>query len=291
MDVASKRILLTGASSGVGRELAIELGRAGAVLAIASRRGKQLAETASEVVAAGGVEPAVITADLSVRGEARRLGTEALRRLGQLDVVVNNAAMHTAGSQWALSDGDDARELWETNYWSPLALAGILIPAMLERRSGLVVNISSVVQVTTWPQIGHYASSKAAASIASETLRMELQSSGMRVLHVVPGPVKTKMYEDTKQIPGIKRMTSLSPLGDPAVLSRRIVRAIERDKDRVVYPSANNVPLHFPRSAQRLLARLAKRSVDTSELHVPKELVVVDSAGDPSARKRAKSVR
>lgn len=268
MQIKDSRTLITGASSGIGKDLAIGLGREGARLALAARRLPELQQTAELVVASGGPRPIVIPADLSVPGEAARLASKTTELLGGIDILVNNAASYTHGPVWSLGDSEQARALMETNYWSAVALLEAVIPDLMAKRSGLVVTISSVALSTNWPRTGHYASSKAALAVIAETLCMELEGSGVRVLHAVPGPVRTPMHEAASSgVPGITRMMRLSPLGTTEVLVTKIVRAIERDKSRVVYPGFNNVPLHFPRSTVRLLSRIARRAVPRDDLH------------------------
>src|SRR5438046_10485276 len=101
-------VLVTGASSGIGRELALELGRRGARVAIAARRKERLDEVAEAVAAAGGVRPSVHVADLSERGAAASLAAEAEQALGAVDVLVNNAGGGVGGSQWRVGDRDEA---------------------------------------------------------------------------------------------------------------------------------------------------------------------------------------
>jgi len=181
-------VLLTGASSGIGRELALVLADRGARLAIAARRRDRLDQLAQTVADKGQQRPKVIEADLAHRGAAQALAAEAEAELGPVEVLVNNAGGGVGGCQWAVGDADAARDAFEINYWSPLALVQALVPAMRERRSGAVVNVTSMSQVSTWPMFGAYAATKAALALATETLRLELERFGVHVVEVIPGP-------------------------------------------------------------------------------------------------------
>jgi uncharacterized protein len=278
-ELKGSRVLLTGASSGIGRELANELLRRGAVVAVAARRRALLEELGAA---------AVIEADLSRRGEAARVATEARAALGGVDVLVNNAGGGVGGAIWAVGDGDAGREAFEVNYFSPLALIHELVPAMRERGRGAVVDVTSMAQVNTWAGFGAYAATKAALATATETLRLELTDSGVHVLEVIPGPVDTAVQGETRLAPGIERMIDRVPLGDPAELARLTVRALERGRAQLVYPRraafAYALPALFRRDTRRL-ARKVARELDPAVLEAFGSLVVRSgSQGDPVAR-------
>src|SRR3954470_20368438 len=234
--IAGSRVLLTGASSGIGRELARELSARGALLAISARRRSLLETLAEEIGADGRPAPVVLEADLSQRDGAGRLAAQAEAALGRVDVLINNAGGGVGGRIPAVGDRDEGREAFETNYWSPLALIKALVPPMEERRHGAVVNVTSMAQVSSWPTFGAYASTKAALAVATETLAMELSDSGVHVMEVIPGPVDTAVQGETRLAPGIERMLARAPLGDATELARLIARALERRRRRLIYP-------------------------------------------------------
>jgi uncharacterized protein len=188
MDLHGKRIVLTGASSGIGRELAIALAAKGAILVLAARRHELLDGVAAEIEAAGHQRPIVIDTDLSTAGAAESLGKAALRVLGgTLDVVINNAGANVTGPQSLIGDSAQARTLFEVNVWSPLALTATLLPSMMAAGSGVIVNVTSTVQAVPLPLLGYYGASKAALAQATKSLRLELAETPIRVLEVVPG--------------------------------------------------------------------------------------------------------
>jgi short-subunit dehydrogenase len=261
VQIAGSRVLLTGASSGIGRELAKELAARGAVLAISARRLELLESLAGEIASHGHVPPVAIEADLSRRGAARELAAAAERALQGIDVLVNNAGGGVGGTIAAIGDRDEGREAFETNYWSPLALIAALAPAMTERGSGAIVNVTSMAQVSSWIGFGGYASTKAALALATETLAMELSESGVLVMEVIPGPVDTAVQGETRLAPGIVRMLGRSPLGEPAVMARLMVEALERGKSRLVYPRRARLAYVLPALARSDTRRLAARTV------------------------------
>ena len=260
MDLKDQRVLLTGASSGIGRELAKQLAARGARLAIAARRRPLLEELAAEISATGSAKPAVLETDLARRGAAQELATNAQAVLGDVDVLINNAGGGVGGAIFSVADRDEAREAMEVNYWSPLALIGALAPRMRQRRHGAIVNVTSGAQVMTWPAFGGYAATKAALAIATEALAMELAPSGVHVLEAVPGPIDTAVQGETRLIPGIERMIGRMPLGDATAMAHRIVVALERGRARVVYPRLAALPLWLPTLFRRFVRRQAARA-------------------------------
>jgi uncharacterized protein len=255
-----KRILLTGASSGVGLALARALARKGAVLGLAARSGDRLERLAAEIVEAGGREPAALQVDLSRRGAAEELADRADLALGRVDVLINNAGVSFHGQQWVAGDCEEARELYETNYWSPMALIRKLVPAMRERGAGAVVNVTSMVQVSPFPALGHYCSSKAALALATETLRMELRGSGVRVLEVPFGVLDTPGSFENRNLPGAARWLESGPVGSAEGAARRVIAALEGNRERVIYPRAVAIGYAFPGLARRFARRFGKQA-------------------------------
>src|SRR5205823_642732 len=152
MNLDGTRVLITGASSGIGADLARVLADRGAWLAMAARRVDRLDALAKEIEARHpSRRPLTIPCDLSKRGEGDRLGETAKAGLGGIDLLVNNAGGGLGGLQWHIGDADAGRETFETNVWSPLALVRCLVPDMRSRGHGAVVNVTSAAQVMTWP--------------------------------------------------------------------------------------------------------------------------------------------
>jgi uncharacterized protein len=287
-DLAGSRALITGASSGIGRELAKELAARGTSLAISARRNHLLESLVEEISAAGSVKPAIVEADLSRQGTAQQLAERAMEHLGHIDVLVNNAGGGVGGRIAAVGDRDVAREAFEINYWSPLALIKALVPEMEARGRGAVVNVTSMAQGSTWPGFGAYAATKAALGVATETLAMELLDSPIHVLEVIPGPVDTAVQGETRLAPGIERMLDRTPLGDASVLARLIADALERGASRVIYPRRARVAYLFPTLARwdtrRLAARVASETDQATREALGSLVVRTGSMGDEIAR-------
>jgi 3-oxoacyl-[acyl-carrier protein] reductase len=197
-----KTALVTGASRGIGRAIAVELARAGATVVVGYRTGRDEAETLAREIAGRAIE-----ADVSKSEDAARLVSEA----GDLDILVNNAGLTRDGVLARMSD-DDWRAVIETNLSSVFYTCRAVTRGMMKRRSGSIVNISSIVGVRgNWGQ-SNYGASKAGIIGFTKSLAQELGSRGVRANVVAPGYVKTQLTdvipEDAKT-----KMLGLTPLG------------------------------------------------------------------------------
>jgi 3-oxoacyl-[acyl-carrier protein] reductase len=205
-----KHALVTGGSRGIGRAIALELGRAGAAVVVGYRSGKDEAEAVAAEIGGGA---RAIQADVSNAESARALVEEA----GDLDILVNNAGLTRDGLLARMSD-DDWREVIETNLSSVFYTCRAVTRGMMKRRAGSIVNISSIVGVHgNWGQT-NYGASKAGIIGFTKSLARELGSRNVRANVVAPGYVKTAL---TDVLPDEAReamlaATPLGRLGDPA---------------------------------------------------------------------------
>lgn len=245
-----KTVLITGASGTIGGEVARRLAAGGARLAISARREQQLSSLADEIAAAGGVRPVVLPADLGQRGQAVALAKRATEALGEVDVLINNAGASLQGLGWVVGDRDEAREVIETNLWSPLALVAELAPQMIKRGNGTIVNIGSMARVSPFPHLGHYAASRSALALATEVMQMELGPRGVRVLEFALGPVDTPASRENRVLAGADRWLD----GRPG-----IGRAAAGDAEGVAfYPRVLRWAHRFPGLGRRYARRAAR---------------------------------
>lgn len=257
--VAEAPILVTGASSGIGRAVAIALAERGGRLAIAARRRAVLEETADQIEGAGLVRPHVIEADLSRPGAAAELARNAMSALGRVQILINNAGTGLVAAQCAMGDDDQARALFETNLWSPLALTRHLFPT-LRSSGGLVVNVTSTLRAVPIPLLGYYGASKAALAHLTVTLRHELQGTGVSVLEIVPGATDTAA-RDIDLLPWRAGPMRTPPPVSPESAAKAIVKAVERGEHRRSHPATSLLPLEIP-ALGRLIAKVVTRRVD-----------------------------
>ncbi len=200
--------LVTGASRGIGAAVARALDRAGARVAVAGRTQPDL-----EAVAAGLVnDPVVLVADLALAGAAGDLAAAAEAALGRVDVLVNNAAVARRAPTVDL-DAGVVDLLYAVNVRGPLLLIAALLPGMIERQQGSIVNLSSVSGVVGTPNRAAYAATKGAIDAATRSLAIELGPVGIRVNSVAPGAVDTDLWAKNRAVPGvIEEIEAQTPL-------------------------------------------------------------------------------
>jgi NAD(P)-dependent dehydrogenase (short-subunit alcohol dehydrogenase family) len=236
-ELAEKNVLITGASSGIGWELAKAFAKQGSRVVVLARRQERLEQLAAEIEAAGTERPLILCADLSKRGAAKAAADQLLSDRGPVDVLINNAGGGVGGSTWAVADGDEARDDFEVDFWSPLALIGALVPAMRKRGDGAVVNVTSIRQVFAWPSFGQNTAATAAKALVTESLRMELRQFGVRVLEVILGPVDTPIQGPTKLIPGlVDSVHARFGVASPQQVAALVVAGVRQGAERVFCP-------------------------------------------------------
>src|SRR4051812_35464799 len=185
--------LVTGASSGIGVEIARELARRGLGVTLAARREDRLRELAAELEASG-VRAEVVGCDVSDHDSRKRLAAELEARGLTVDVLVNNAGFSTSGP-FVQSDPDKEEALVRTNIEAVVALCSLFVPAMSQRGRGAVLNVASTASFQPIPMQASYAASKAFVLSFTESLHAELRGSGVAVTALCPGPVKTEFTE------------------------------------------------------------------------------------------------
>lgn len=192
--LSGKRALVTGASRGIGRAVALRLAAEGASVALNYRAGREEAEAVAAEVAASGGSAAVLQGDVSVAAEAEALVGAAEAALGGLDILVNNAGATRDNLLMRLSEEDWDAAL-NTNLKGAFLCAKAAIRPMLRQRFGRIVNMSSVVALTGNPGQANYAAAKAGLIGFTRTVAREVASRGVTVNALAPGFIETQMIE------------------------------------------------------------------------------------------------
>ncbi|MCW2956314.1 MAG: family NAD(P)-dependent oxidoreductase [Thermoleophilia bacterium] len=199
--VASRAVLITGASSGIGRAVAVEYARRGGVhLLLAGRREDALAETrrlALEAATSGGVAVDLLPCDLADATQRDALAARMHDHYGRLDVLVNNAGVGSSATFEHAAGADDTDHMLDVNLRSPLQLARALFD-LLEQSGGALINVASVAGIVGSPDAPVYAATKWGLLGASESLHLRWKPHGVYVGCVLPGPVPTPGWPHAK---------------------------------------------------------------------------------------------
>lgn len=185
--------LITGASSGIGLELAKLFARDGHSLVLVARRKDALEQLAAELRQKNAIRVDVIAMDLALAGAAEKLANEIKVQNLTIDVLVNNAGFGTNGN-FADSPLSGWQQMMQLNMVTLTELTHLLLPSMRQRRSGKILNISSVAGLQSCPNFAVYAASKAYVLWFSEALREELAGEGISVTTVCPGATATDFH-------------------------------------------------------------------------------------------------
>ena len=253
MGLAGSRVLITGASRGIGAALARRFAASGARVALVARTERAIKDLAAEL--AGTAHPADLSDPSEVRGLVERIEGDG----GPIDVLVNNAGIEEAG-RFDHQSADDVEQAFRVNLLAPAELCRQAIPGMLRRGRGHIVNVSSLAGTGVFPGMVAYSSTKAGLTQLTAGLRAELRGTPVRTTLVELGPVPTDMldrveaYQPTRD--SFDRFRRLRLLADvsPAEVADDVVSAVERGRRHVRHPKR---ALVFP-----LLAEAPRRAVE-----------------------------
>lgn len=228
MELQGKRILLTGATGGIGEHIAMLLASAGAELILVARDIQKL-ERLQHQLRDKGSRAHVVVADFEQENAAERLATQVIAQFGQVDVLINNAAILDFIQ---LQDQSFARiaQMIETNVTAPIQLARALLPHFLNHQSGHFVMVGSIFGSLGFPHYATYCASKFAIHGFSQALRRELVDTNIGVTYIAPRGVKTPMNDAATTAMMEHTGNTMDP---PEKVAAIIVDALKREKQEV----------------------------------------------------------
>lgn len=207
----AKTVLITGTSSGFGRDTAETLARAGHNVFASMRDSKTKNRNPAEQLRLLGIE--VVDLDVGNDGSVERAVSEVLAKAGHIDVLVNNAGIASAGVTEAFTP-DQANIVFNTNVVGLLRTSRAVLPVMRKRGEGLIINIGSVVGRITFPFFGVYGASKFAVEALTDSLRYEVSQLGIEVVLVQPSAYPTSIFANIQQPGDADRITSYGTVGE-----------------------------------------------------------------------------
>lgn len=271
-------VLITGASEGIGRATAFTFARGGYRLALAARTAETLRQTAIELEQSLNAEVLAVPTDVTQPEQVQNLVERTLERYGRIDCLINNAGICLKGP-FLQTTLEHWQALMAVNFWGYLYTIRAVLPDMLKRKKGQIINVGSVGGKMPLPQMSAYCASKYAVSGLTEALRLELQPHGIQVIGVHPGIVSSNF---------LKRAIFLDEGGD-GVLSRWPIASLRWESPRANATGAGEF-LGQParRSGRSHLGRRSPVQVGGGGGHGPmgsRSLCPFPRAGGPAAAK------
>jgi short-subunit dehydrogenase len=224
--------LVTGASSGIGRALALRFARGGARVALVARRLELLETLAADIRGLGG-DALVLPCDVADRAQVLAAAQQVDERFGGVDLLVSNAGYghHRRFLDWDL---DDMERMMRVNYFGTLYWTKALLPRMVERRRGWIVFVASVAGKLGVPEETAYVASKFAMVGLAEALSFEVEDAGVHVLTVCPGTIRTDFFDEEalRRMPPVSRRMMV----DTDSLVDAILKALAKGKRELTFP-------------------------------------------------------
>jgi short-subunit dehydrogenase len=260
-ELRGRRLLITGASSGIGREVAEQAAAAGARVALAARSADALAELTRSLTDRG-LDAVAVPADVIVPDDRKRLLDTVVERFGGLDVLVNNAGVgswgHFAGSTEAI-----LRQVMEVNFFAPAELMRLAVPILMKGEQPAIVNVASMCGRRGMPAWPEYSASKFALCGLTEALRGEFARFDVDVLLIVPGLTRSNLSRHLLRNEGRVKIAYDQGM-PPEDVARRILAALQRNRTETVIGWEARLILGvnrwLPRLADRVIARRVTRA-------------------------------
>lgn len=239
-----KVIVITGASSGIGEELAMQVAEQGAIPVLIARTEEKLRELKQKIETTYRTSCHYYILDVSNEVEVKRVFTQILQDIGQIDILVNNAGFGVFKT-FVEASVQEVKDMFDVNVFGLVACTKAVLPYMIERNSGHIVNIASLAGKIATPKSSAYAATKHAVLGFTNSLRMELANTNITVTAINPGPIDTNFHtiadESGTYVKSVERY-----ILKPNYVAQQIVKAIEMKKREVNLPKWMNLgPIIF----------------------------------------------
>ena len=269
LNIKELKVLITGASSGIGRALAFEFAEKGAKLTLASRKLDSLRRVVEEIKSScpDAQQPLIARCDVTSKRDVKRFVMNSAHLFGGIDVFINNAGMGVYGDS-EFTSLEDFRSVMEVNFFGAVQCIQEVLPLMIRRGKGLIVNITSVAAKHGVPYLGAYGASKAALAVFSQSLRAELSESGVSIMIVYPGYTQTDFFRNEKKVGCARRPQG--PFASPKKVALAIVKAVESEKRNLVLSIEGRAlaisQSIFPGLVEKSMKRIACQLKDKQEV-------------------------
>ena len=241
MDFKNKVVLITGASSGIGKQTAIEFAKLGSNIILVARRKNKLEQVENELKQFN-VNTLVCACDVSKKDQVEELSRIVLQKFDSIDILVNNAGFAIYGSVSDLSINEIESQM-ETNYFGMIYCVKNFLPLMLKKKSGHIVNVASVGASFSVPGVSSYCATKFAMLGFSEGLKHELYGTGVGLTVVSPIMVRTPLFEHPSFTNFSKFSTGVSLSSE--TVAKTIIKASNSSRLEIVVPSVARAAIWF----------------------------------------------
>lgn len=254
-----KRVIITGASSGIGRALAIQLAAEGCKLIINARREDRLQELAGEIAAADG-SCEIVVGDVTEKAVRTRMIVAAQESFGGLDILINNAGIGAMGRFDEASE-DRLRQIFEVNFFAVSEFIRESLPALKAGNEPMIVNLSSVLGHRAVPLKSEYCATKFAIHGLSDAIRAELSGDGVDLLLVSPSTTDSEFFDAAIDDP-TKRDWKKGGAMSPEVVASRTIRAIKKRRHEIILTFGGRILVWLDRMipgiANRIIAKFGQ---------------------------------
>jgi short-subunit dehydrogenase len=255
MDFKNKVVLITGASSGIGKQTAIEFAKLGSNIILVARRKDKLEQVENELKQFN-VNTLVCTCDVSKKDQVEKMSKIVLEKFNSIDILVNNAGFAIYGSVSDLSI-DEIESQMETNYFGMIYCVKNFLPLMLKKKSGHIVNVASVGASFSVPGVSSYCATKFAMLGFSEGLKHELYGTGVGLTVVSPIMVRTPLFEHPSFTNFSKFSTGVSLSSE--TVAKTIIKASNSSRLEIVVPSVARAVIWFKQTFPFLINPIVGR--------------------------------
>ena len=265
MDFKNKVVLITGASSGIGKQTAIEFAKLGSNIILVARTKNKLEQVENQLKQFN-VTTLVCPCDVSKKEQVENMSKIVLKKFNSVDILINNAGFAIYGSVFDLSI-DEIESQMETNYFGMIYCTKLFLPLMIKQKTGHIVNVASVAASFGLPGIASYCASKFAMLGFSEGLKHELSGTGVGITVVSPIMVKTEFFDH----PSFEKMPKYSPTSlNPKTVAKAIVKAANSSRLEIITPSVVRVAVWlkhtFPYFINPLMGKSFKKQLDRTNI-------------------------
>lgn len=253
--VTNRSILVTGASSGIGRAVALEFARRRNRLVLTARRADRL-QLLTEEVRTLGSEALFVAGDVTDPALRVELLARAKDEFGGVDMLINNAGLGGIGT-FASADEARLRQIMEVNFFAPVELTRAALPMLRRSDDGVVVNVGSVLGHCATPKKSEYCASKFAMHGLTDALRIELAKEGIDVILVSPSTTSSEFFDQAMRSTGTAA-TNKNPMS-PEQVAKHLVRAVERGRREVILSLGGKLLVWADRLMPGVVSRLLGR--------------------------------